>query len=310
MGIFQWANQVLVLPVRRNLTATLFVVGLVLIALGTFDMGFHPTLAEIFSKLGGATLGAGVFAVIMKSAQFTELFQQHIADVIYHPHRVENADFLLEKWRLLTESLLRGVLPSTYSTAGMAIEKRYFDRELDYHFDGFEQTYTIDCNAGMFTVTSTLRTTLVISPGKQNPCFEQKVRSDNGATLTSLILDDRTVALGNGLLSGEGEEKVLKFNLEEYAKGKGTVKLERTFRTVQSSDEPFIAVTISRFIKGAVVRAKISPVYMLRFLSMGIEGYEEGQMPDGNGYTRWTLAAPDGLLLPGQGYTLIFVRKH
>lgn len=140
----------------------LFLLGITLIVLASLDFGWPARLAAILQNIGTTLLGGGVFAVIMKSAQFSDLFQQRIADVIYDPARIEDAQQLPQKWRLLTNAILKQVLPSTYDTAAAAIEQRYFTRELDYHFENYEATYDIclDAKTGTATVTSTLRARL------------------------------------------------------------------------------------------------------------------------------------------------------
>lgn len=101
--------------------------------------------------------------------------------------------------------------------------------------------------------------------------------------------------------------KVLRVQLAEFAQGHSFVKLERTYATVQSPREPYVSATVTRFTKGAVIRVKISRGYEVRMLSIGFQGHTKSTVPDGEGFTRWTLAPPEGLLLPGQGYTLVFV---
>jgi hypothetical protein len=303
-------NTFILLPLRRNSAMALFLLGILVIAAGAVDFGLGPRYSDILVKIGSAILGAGVFAVIMKSAQFSELFQQHIADVIYDPYRVENSDFLLPKWRLITNAIVQGVLPSTYDTAVNSIEKRYFDNELDYHFEGYEASYDIvvDRKTTKATVTSTMKSILVISPKRKKPTFQQKIRSDSPATLTSLIINDKTIKLEDTEFVEKDGEKILSFDLVEHSQGKSSVKLERTFVTIQGKKEPYIAVTISRFIKGAVIKAKITTGFEIRFLGLGIEKYDTSDKLDGRGYKRWTLAEPNALLLPGQGYTLVFVQ--
>ncbi|TFW25023.1 hypothetical protein E4L96_05695 [Massilia arenosa] len=306
---FKFLKTLLIDPVRGNVALALFLIGITLIVLASLDIGWPARLAAILQTIGTTLLGGGVFAVIMKSAQFSDLFQQRIADVIYDPARIEDAQQLPQKWRLLTNAILKQVLPSTYDTAAAAIEQRYFTRELDYHFENYEATYdiAIDPKTGTATVTSTLRAQLMISPNKKTPCFEQTIRSDSPSRLTSLIINDSPVAVSDDAFKDEDGWRVLRVQLATYAVGHSYVKLERTFLTAQSKKEPFVSATVTRFTKGAVIRVKISDGYEVRMLSIGFDDYVRSDAPDGQGFTRWTLAPAEGLLLPGQGYTLVFV---
>lgn len=305
----QFLRTLLIDPIRKNVALALFLLGISLIVVATADLGWPPKLAAILLNIGTTLLGGGVFAVIMKSAQFSDLFQQRIADVIYDPARVEDAQQLPQKWRLLTNARLKQVLPSTYDTAAASIEQRYFTTELDYHFENYEASFEVIVNreTGTATVGSTLKVRLMISPNRIAPCFEQKIRSDSPSRLTSLLINDKNIPVGDDAFKDENGWKTLRINLLEHAGNLNHVKLERTFVTVQSRREPYISATVTRFIKGAVVRVKISGGYEVRMLSIGFDDYTKSEVPDGQGYTRWTLAPSDGLLLPGQGYTLVFV---
>jgi hypothetical protein len=266
-------------PIQRHSAMALFFLGIILIGLATVDSPYITSeYVDALSRMGGAILGAGVFAVIMKSAQFSELFQQHIADVIYDPKRVENAEMLPEKWRVITSAILAGVLPSTYDKATQAIEKRFFDDELDYHFENFEVWYDISVGAdNLATVSNTLKATLVISPKKDKPVFQQKIMSSGSSKLSCLMINDKNIDLSDPTIFEDIKGgKNLTLDLGQYISGNKSVKFERTFITHQDiANEPFVTATITRFIKGAVVRAKVTPSHRIRFLCMGIEAYDE-----------------------------------
>lgn len=301
--------DIIVNPIRRNLSLSMFFLGVLVIFFGAFNIGIDPKYSDVLLKVGSAILGAGVFAGVMKSAQFIEIFQKCISDVLYDPDRIENQDVLPEKWAKITKARLKAILPSTYDMAMDAIEKRYFDDELDYHFEDYEATYdvVVDKRTGAAKVTSTIRANIVISPGKEDPVFEQKIKCDSPAQLTSLIINSKTIDVDNILTKTDATEQTLRFELNKYSGESKKIKIIRTFVTQQAKDEPYIAATLSRFVKGAVIRAKITTGYKLRFLGMGIQGYDVSTKPDGDGYCRWTLAQPDSLLMPGQGYTLVYV---
>lgn len=220
---------------------------------------------------------------------------------------------LQDRWLLLTNSILRGLLPISYNKAAEAIMGRFLDASLDYHFSDFEISYSIGVDAnGKATVLNTLKADLVISPNRPQAIFTQNIESDSPSKLLSLILDNTPIDLAQLVAAPTGADKTkltLTLNLLEHiGNDKRSVRFERTFSTAQDiHSEPFISATISRFIKGAVIRTRISDGYKIRFLSNGIEN-AAFPVPDGEGYLRWVLAKPGNLLLPGQGYTLILVK--
>lgn len=310
-------RKVILAPIQANPAMALFVAGIVIVLTGTIgedffaQLGVPRTMSTALVNLGSAILGAGVFAIIMKSTQFTELFQQHIADVFYSPEAAVSGASLMQRWSEITNAILRGVLPSNYGTAATSIAGRFFNSKLEYHFESFEVSYDIHIDDGKAMVTNTLKSLLVLSPNKVNHVFEQKIKSDTPSTLSCLLINDVMIRLDDPrLFIDNGTERILRLELKPYVSGAKSVKLERTFVTIQDThNEPYIAATISRFIKGAIIKARITDGYKIRFLAMGIEDYGQSATKDGQGYCRWILAGPSDLLLPGDGYTLVFVPK-
>lgn len=296
-------------PILSNTSLMIFSVGVLAILVSAAELkGLPENYGKLLAQLGWAMLGAGVFAGVMKSAQFSELFQKHIADVIYDPSRAENQDVLLEKWRLLTDARVKRLLPSTYSKAVAGIEHRFFNNELHYHFEAFQMSYTISVTNGTAEITNTMHAALRIPKHIDDPVFRQNIRVDTPAKLTTIFINSKKIDLDDPtLFVGEGDSRELVLHLRKFAKGADSVVIERTFAMTQNLvSEPFISAVVSRYIKGAVIKGKITPGHKLRFIGMGIDPIEK-ETTDGEGYTKWRLAAPDDLLLPGQGYMLIIV---
>ena len=306
---WEFCKSALIDPIVGNTSLLIFGAGVAAIfAAKYYKVALTPSYAELLAQLGWAMLGAGVFATILKSGQFSDLFQKHIADVIYNPARAENQKILPEKWRLLTDARIKELLPSSYSTAVAGIEKRFFDDELDYHFESFEIVYSIVVTDSTVVITNTMDTTLRIPKHVKDPVFKQKIRGDQPARLTAIFINNRKIDLTDKtLFTGKGESRELVLNLRKYAKGADSVELVRTFVMTQNLlAEPYITAVISRFIKGAVIKGLISPSHKLRFIGMGIS-LVEPETIDGNGYTTWCLAGSDDLLLPGQGYMIVII---
>nr|WP_283620138.1 hypothetical protein [Alteromonas macleodii] len=80
-----WFKATLLPKAKQNLIYTMILGGLALMALGTFLPATAGTvwdkLLSLFLSFGSALIGGGVFAALLKSAQFTELFQKHIFEV-------------------------------------------------------------------------------------------------------------------------------------------------------------------------------------------------------------------------------------
>ncbi|WP_100913762.1 hypothetical protein [Pseudoalteromonas spongiae] len=324
-GIKKFFNSLIVEPVRGNLSIVLFWGGLIFVFIGAIfgssidSFAYAPSgTGEAILKSGSAILGAGVFAVIMKSAQFTELFQKHIYDVFYEPNEVKDGVPLIEKWKGITNALLKNVLPSTHHQAVERIENQFFNSELDYHFEEHTLSYEISIdNNNIATVKSVTNSTLVISPSSKEPTLKQYVETEGVFTFKALRLNDIPYDKPE-LFKVDPDNKnrrLLEVPLTEFARSKSDgsdklIRLERVVEWTQDlSSDPYIKGAIKRYIKGAKIRVKVPESHRVHFERFGL-----GDLPDehyinddGHGFERWQLVTSDNLLLPGQGYILVLV---
>ena len=316
-------NEFIFKPAKNNLTSIFFWLGLTMIFIGAifgdeidkWKYVFTGT-GEAILKGGGAILGAGVFAVIMKSSQFTELFQRHIHDVFYRPENVKTGISLIEKWRLITNSLLKEVLPKTHLEASSKIEQQFFNAELEYHYEEYYNSYTItvDKDTNIATVETFSKSTIILSPHSKNPILKQSIATVETFELLALRINDVSKIEDNPYEKENNSEdkRTLRIPLkDECVKRDGevsAVRLEKVTKTTQNlTIDPYVKVNISRYIKGATVRVKVSGGYKVFFEKFGLGNLPKNHYlsDDGEGYERWMLVEPDGLLLPGQGYILV-----
>ncbi len=154
-----------------------------------------------------------------------------------------------------------------------------------------------------------------MSPYAKNPLLDQSIESEGGCNLISLRLNSKNCNKTELFKVDANNPKLYKltFPLKEYAVNSSVgndriVKLERVLSWTQNLKvDPYIYANISRYIKGATVKAKVSAGYKLEFVKFGL-----GELPDnhyvaddGMGFARWQLAEPNCLLLPGQGFIII-----
>ena len=139
-----------VIGYKKHLTTVLIIIGilgLILVAvfskeintINLYGIDFSKMLTNVLS----AILGAGVFAAIMKSAQFTSIFQKNIYEVLYRPQEVYDFDSLLYKWKNLTKIILKANLPEDYEDAANKIIQHYIDGDIHYHFENYEAKYDV-----------------------------------------------------------------------------------------------------------------------------------------------------------------------
>jgi hypothetical protein len=309
-------------PFANNMAAVMFWGGLIILLLGSFfgktieSWTYVPIGTGDFAlKTGGAILGAGVFSIIMKSSQFTDLFQKHIYDVFYNPENVHTGDGLLVKWRIMTKAILKDVLPEAHRDAANIIEQNFFRAELSYHFENHRINYDISVNSEQYaTIKQITKTTILLTPGENSHVLDQKMRIGGTCAIKLLLLNNIEIDLADIVTEIEPGWHQITIPLDAHARTRSSgdkyVEMERVFEWEQNLKlDPCIMCLIGRYTKGFEVGAKVTNGYKINFDKFGLSDVFQSDQPqievDGQGYKRWLLATHDDLLLPGQGFILV-----
>ncbi|WP_040726955.1 hypothetical protein [Thiomicrorhabdus sp. Kp2] len=322
-----WFKTALWQPIKNHIAISMMLFGISLIALGvivTYEK--LDWLSKLLLHSGSAALGGGVFAVILKSAQFTEIFQKHIATVFYDPLKIDDEMLLEHRWMVLSESLLRGTLPISYESASERIYKQFFNKERDYHFENYRAVFDIEVDDdGNMTIHQLTKTNLIISPHAEDPILVQdfSLSQAESASIGHLYINGSDTDASGKPLTEYYEQSCddtdetffkLKLPLKNCLKSGSNhqdacLEFERKVITRQKIDsEPYMFVNISRYIKGARIRARVSSGFDVKFNHSHIGRQEEksGKI-DSENFKRWTLAEKDELILPGQAYIIFAV---
>lgn len=278
-----------------------------------FQDNLHTMLSDPNQRFN-QQLQENLLAVLCKPGEeFTRHLRHNLLEIIYTPPEAADNKQFQDKWEMLTKLLLSRLLLEQSEAATAAIVKSLMDKRQSYYLDDFQTKYRLSIRDDTITVTNTMCADVHLAPNCNNHVFSQTIESDAAAELLWFTLDNRKVTpvlerSGRGD-EQQGEKLTITVNLEEYLQPQQkTIRLERVYQTVQNlRTEPFISATISRFIKGAVIRTRISRGYRVRLIANGIEKCDPVPEADGGGYIRWDLAKPNVLLLPGQGYTLVII---
>lgn len=316
MGALTLVQDTIIKSAKQHVTLMLLIVGFLLILFGTTHgatIDTWPFLpigsGEIVQKVGSAILGAGVFAVIMKSAQFTEYFQNSIHEVFYRPETTVSPEIIKQKWEILTRSLLKDTLPASYENASSVIMGRFFNDELQFHFEDFNVTYEFELCPDNKTIkaTNTTTATIVISPKHEYATIKQKIKNDGDLSIKSLLIDDVPVDVEKCLTIDSDDKNLRHFELIVKPKSilDKKIKMERVYEYEQDiTREPYVIANLERYVKGFVLKAK-STGCKLYFRPTGSGIAKPLGHTDGQNFTRWVLADRNTLLLPGQGYIFV-----
>lgn len=307
--------------------SVLFIIGgFLLVVLGSVfatainELKYFPNgMADIFVKTGSAVLGAGVFAAMMKSQIFTEVFQKNIHEVFFAPEEAVGLEENKRKWQTLTDSIFRKCLTGAHGQATKKISDTYFSAELDYHFEDMKVRYTLslDKEGRYLNIRTTTTSRVVISPGVEPNIWQRITASHTAPRMTSLIVDQVSYNPNKYFKKNPNNPNEMRLDLpyKDYSKSpsfkeKKSIHLQRTVEYVQDlRDDPYITAGLTRFVVGLEIAVKCENC-TFHFTNTGSRIMEEPESyPDGDHYDTRVLAKTGDLLLPGMGFIIIITPK-
>lgn len=324
--------------ITNNLVSILIVGGVILLLIGVvlemhnamladdkvgYLQAFLNQLSTIFTKVGGAIIGGGIFAALMKSAQFTKAFQKQVFEVFNHPERVVASASLESTWKQLTISRMQGVLPKSYLKAAKTLNDQFFRKDMDYHFEEYVSTYNIKISEGSTEALVDHTTTMKIvkSPRAKKIILTQKMKLEEGSQEPNITVKKLKIGLndivGDIQYKEIDESRQFKFemNLQDHFDFKNVeddymLSFERQTEYKQDViEDPIFAAQTDRYVKGSFkVRIKVSEGYRVYFHVDAGSINPDCVDVDSEGYDRWELIEePGGILLPGNGFVFVIV---
>jgi hypothetical protein len=311
-------------PFQRNPLLVGVALGLALLGLSVVIQSLWPgatypvggVIGWALNGAGTAILGTGVFTAVVKSSQFAEIFQAHVMDALYSPHKVHAAEQLKQSWMSLTKAMLERALGSDAKKAAHKIHDTFLksDFELSHTYHDVEIKYLIDVDGkGNATIINVLTAQLKVPEGVESPKFSQWLKTDGAKQLTHLRIGSQDIDLETEKLTVTPADGVLTltYTLAGHLDESRTVEVERTFRIAQNLHlEPFITVVIEKYVFGMEVRVKLAKDYRVTYIQSGKRQNSAEILSDGEGFYRWAVAPSKALLWPGSGFTIIFTKER
>lgn len=253
-------NNAFLEPIKKNLPAALAAVGVFAIVVGyllsTAEGGLTSSVGQVILQCGAAALGAGVFAAVVKSAQFIEifrrvlkeetpsldaisgrvqsdvravvpseerisaLFREDVKAMAFAPDKHLSITQLKDKWLELTKAIFRRSLPQTHQVAAERIMEQFFDDELQYHFEDFVVHYEVHVPNGstIAEIRNTVKARVVVSPNHERPIVTQTVTVGGNCRLTGLFINSKPIEnMDKYLRKASGpDERVFDFPIEDF----------------------------------------------------------------------------------------------
>lgn len=228
----------------------------------------------------------------------------------------------MARWDSITNGILSTLLPASHSDAASMIKERYFDEELEYHFEDMNCTFRFEVhNQSTLLVDQFVSGHICPSPNHPAARLAQtiRVRGEGTAEIRELKIGTRDL-IENGKVSAEfdrdgtSRRKVLTVPLSAPDPQIGRIKYYRHFCCEQDLlTEPYFQIELARFAKGYTVIVESPPDFRLLFdgdLESERDDVSVSTAADGRLFWTWELAPKGSLLLPGSSSTIWLLRTQ
>lgn len=294
---------------------------------------FEMLWAQSLKNIGAATLGAGIFAAVLKSRLYVEVFQKILASVIRDPANYNTRSELMVQWERFTQALLKSVLPDSYLESALErLRTQYLGPDITFHYEEYDVLYEVAQDSeypkelSRVTVKTVLKAKMSVPPGADidNIFFEGSVRvtSDPGQVrVTDLLVNGKRLEDKHYEATEIPNERRLRLPWRSLTSDTSRpVSLERTTIYKQDlSKEPYFVTEWLRYVKRLTVRIKAPHHFAVYGKFMGspnlafcnpVRNDEElVYLPKLGRNSLEDSGLGDYLILPGHGFILILSPK-
>jgi len=149
---------------------------------------------DIFKTLGYTMISGGVFAVILKSEQFSSMFQDELRKIVYGDEDLKNRNDLETLWVKVTKALCNQKFKLISEKLYNGVKSFYLPIKHDYYYKNYNLDITIEIdpdNPEYVIVKETTKSTLITDDVKPITVkLKNKIPlppNDNGYTTYELI---------------------------------------------------------------------------------------------------------------------------
>lgn len=101
-------------------------------------------LPTAFKSIGATILGGGIFAAVLKSFQFTGIFREELAKVMFSRDYLEmqGKSYLEATWTRVSQAMFTHKFPGINRLIESSILRTYFPNDHNYYYEGIVHKYT------------------------------------------------------------------------------------------------------------------------------------------------------------------------
>jgi len=272
-----------------------------------------PKISDLLMKIGPVIFGLGIFTGLTRTKFYTDFFQRVIFNVFYHPSENNKPNELTEKWKVLTNAILKNVAEKFHDNGTNEIFSRYLDIKTDYHYSDLDITFNIELkDEDIVEITQTIKNKIIANKTCDKIAMEQVFSSykdhDNGFIVKEILING--VPYENSKVPIK-EKNTTTLTIDIDTSIQKEVIVERTYLHRQNiAQDPIFTQEYVRFVHGINIKYKAKKckvhIYKIGYNTM-ID--EKDIYKDSSGFYRVPLSSSDELTLPGQGYMLVITPK-
>ncbi|RYJ38585.1 hypothetical protein NU08_2562 [Flavobacterium anhuiense] len=270
---------------------------------------------DLFKGLGFTMVSSGVFAVILKSEQFSNIFHKELRNIIYSEEQLEKRTDLDKIWEKVTLALCRQKFKNISSKLHQKIKGFYLPVTQEYYYKNYNLDLTIELdpiNPDFVRITE-INKTQIISHDIQ--CikydFQSKIPVPDGDTITSYELQEFSVNNEkidiDKHLSIKNENGILDIQFNYDCTGKTVYNIVRKEKkSYNLKSNPYRIHLAAWLIENFYLDLHYNKNMKIDFIEMGLlDKFTIEHMDNLPAYKRFK-ATLTGLIFKKQGFMLFF----
>lgn len=234
---------------KRNLTWVYFTIAIIFILFpNTSYSPFTTVWNNIIQKIGFVALTSGIFASVLKSIQFTGLFQEELTKIISGTEFLNNRKDLPDLWKKISKSIYAQKFPEISDLLEDRILTTYFPMDKNHYNEDMIVSIIIHEISDDFIInyTQTIEYNAILDYEK----------NESNIVYTDTITDDEGVEEKNELISFKIDNKEIELEkCREVKKEEGKIKyIHKVPLTGKKKFKVFLKVKNTYSLKGENVK--------------------------------------------------------
>lgn len=121
------------------------VIGILLIIIYYTNKKDPPSIyIEIIGTLGKTILGSGVFLAVLKSIQFSGVFEDELRKIVYSDDFLQKRNDIHEIWKKVTRAIYQSAFPQITAKLEDVIQRKLLSQKLNYYHKDVHVIYEIN----------------------------------------------------------------------------------------------------------------------------------------------------------------------